>query len=204
MAGDVQAELQGPKNQAWKGRRTALRRAADRREIAERYLRGQRQYIIAEQMDLTPSTVCRDIQFLCKEWIKAALVDFDEAKAQELAKINQLERTYWEGWEASKEAKVTVSRERRIDGVLVTQRQEVRSGIGDPKFLAGINACIAQRCKLLGLDAPIKSQELLYDMTSWPSWALERVASGEPAHLVKAEIEQATIEGSVKMKEIEG
>jgi len=38
---------------------------------------------------------------------------------------------------------------------------------------------------------PQKVDMTQYDMTDWPSWALERVANGEAVHIVKAAIENA-------------
>ncbi len=111
---------------------------------------------IAEKVGLSQSTVCRDIQALQRGWLKDAAGDFDAAKAQELAKIDDLERTYRTAWIRSCEdaetqvAKaVKSSKESRKEATKTTKGQS-----GDPRFLIGVQWCIDRRCKILGIDAP--------------------------------------------------
>lgn len=91
-----------------------------------------------------------------------------------MARIDELERTYWAAWRNSQKPRATTSQERNtgepdtemrvVDGKQVTVevpgkirlkaslRTEERDG--NPTFLAGVGWCIQQRCKLLGLDVP--------------------------------------------------
>lgn len=112
--------------------------AKHRKLIAEYYLHGMYQYEIAEEIGLDQATISRDLKAIQKEWLKSTLRDFDELKAQELAKIDDLEITYRDGWNTSKD----------------------ENTVGDPRFLNGIDRCIERRCKLLGLDAPIKHKDV--------------------------------------------
>lgn len=139
----------------------------DRRvKVAERYLRGVYQADIAKELDVDQSTISRDLTALHKEWMQTALVDINERKAEELAKVDQLEREYWGAWERSKEdAEVeTIEKIGKSNGESVTpdrikqnKRREGQSG--NPAFLSGIQWCINKRCEILGLDAP-KRQEV--------------------------------------------
>jgi hypothetical protein len=130
----------------------------DRYEIARLYLKGELQADIASRLGINQSTVSRDLTFLHKQWIKAAEVNFSEAVAVELQKINNLEIEYWQAWERSMQIKESStakvisdsSGERNEAG---TKQEQM---IGDEKFLAGVRWCIDRRLKLFGLDAPIK------------------------------------------------
>jgi predicted transcriptional regulator len=91
---------------------------------------------IGERLGVTQATVSRDLKALHGEWLQSALRDVDDAKAEELAKIDRLEREYWEQWENSK-----------------TNREGETKGAG-MSYGAGIERCIERRCKILGIEAP--------------------------------------------------
>ncbi len=125
------------------------------------YLHGALQVDIADALGINQSTVSRDLQALHKEWQESALIDVDAAKAQELARVDELERTYWEAWirscedaETATTKAVTVGADKRYEAA--TRRQEQT---GDPRFLAGVQWCIEQRCKIIGLYAPTKQEK---------------------------------------------
>jgi len=140
--------------------RTATKRAADRAVIADRYLRGERQADIAAALGLNQSTVSRDLAALQAEWMARSVEKLDARKAEELARIDALEREYWQAWEASKQPS-TKSTQHAVRGdkgqpvparaVTLTQARE-----GNPAYLAGVLSCIDRRCKILGIDAPEK------------------------------------------------
>ncbi len=128
------------------------------------YLQGIGQVAIAEVIGVSQPTVSADLKHLHRQWQKDAARDINEAKARELAKIDQLERTYWQAWIDSREEKETKTQEqvglavKDADEDATTQRvkrsvrKEKRDG--DPRYLAGVMTCINKRCQLLGLDAP--------------------------------------------------
>ena len=140
-------------------RRDAAQLARDRRRIAEMYLHGVLQADIADELHIDQSTVSRDLKALQDEWRASSLVDINEAKARELARIDELERTYWEGWERSKRDAET-KRSRATDVPGKGRQYEVDTTVegqtGDPRFLDGVQRCIERRCRLLGIDAPSK------------------------------------------------
>jgi len=122
------------------------------------YLRMIPQYKIAEELNLSPATVSRDIRELHEEWKTSRLYDMNEAKRKELARIDVLERQYWEGWELSKQKAHSEADAIAGPGSTVTLHQK-REQFGDPRYLNGIMSCINKRCEILGLNAP-KSLEL--------------------------------------------
>jgi len=134
-------------------RRDVAQLARDRKKIGELYLRGWLQADIAQVLKLNQSTISRDLKALHREWLASALADFSKAKAQELAKIDDLEREYWRAWERSCEDAETVRKEgttKVLDKIVKTAKGQA----GDPRFLSGVQWCIERRCKILGIDAP--------------------------------------------------
>jgi len=152
-------------------KRTQIQIERDRRQIADWYLQGWKQAEIAEKINeddsrdytLTQQMVSYDIGVLVKSWRESGLADIDDAKAQELARINHLEVTYWNAWLRSCEDTETV-RQRGQPGdtpgqVHTSTVERTRKGqAGDPRFLTGIQWCIEQRCKIFGVYATTKVQ----------------------------------------------
>lgn len=135
------------------------------------YLAGKSQSDIAAALNISQPTVSRDIATLIDEWKLRAHEQIDEAKAKELARIDYLEVTYRDAWERSlKEEKRHTTRmggtivrevgsaeERRfIQETPTVQTIQTFERLGDKKFLDGVQWCIEQRCKLLGIDLPTR------------------------------------------------
>lgn len=148
-----------------KADRSASQQERDRREIARLYLQGMYQADIAERLGLSQPTVSRDIQLLIEEWKVERVYDINEAKARELAKVDNLELEYWEAWHRSQEnAEKEVKKQKAVPGkakgasVINQEIQKTSEGqTGDPRFLSGVQWCIERRCLILGVDAPKKS-----------------------------------------------
>ena len=158
--------------------------ARDRKVIAKWYLQGKSQYEIADLVGLSQATISRDLKALHKVWLKSSLVDFGEAKAKELAKIDHLELTYWEAWEASKTS-TTIRGASDSESAIVTQKE----GAGDPAFLAGVERCIKQRVDILGLNSP-KLMGIVDEDFDQAEWANARDARHARAvALLKDDIE---------------
>jgi len=144
-------------------RRSNGQLARDRRRIADLYLQGWLQADIAGEIGISPATVSRDIKALQKDWLASALIDFDKAKAGELAKVDRLEREYWQAWARSCEDAETVTEKARASKGSerpdsVEKTKQAKGQAGDPRFLSGIQWCIEQRCKILGVEAPKKTE----------------------------------------------
>ena len=131
----------------------------DRRRIADLYLQGWTQIDIGEELGINQSTVSRDLVAIQADWLESTLVDFNEAKAQEIAKVDRLEREYWQAWVRSCEDVESITQEgsKSGDNLSVDKVKKTRKGqAGDPRFLAGVQWCIERRCKILGIDAASK------------------------------------------------
>lgn len=124
-----------------------------RRLVADMYLRGTAQYLIAHQVGVHKSQITRDLEFIRREWMASAIRDFDAAKAEQLAKIDRLEQENWDAWERSKAvAEVRTAKTiRDADGERTEASKREEGQVGDPRFLTGVERCIELRCKLLGI-----------------------------------------------------
>ena len=142
--------------------RDPAQRAADRKRIGEMYLQGKLQADIGKELGLDQATISRDLKALHGEWLHSALMDFGEAKSRELAKIDLLEVTYWEAWRRSCEQQESSTTElvKDADGQSKGGRAQLRKepGLGDPRYLQGVQWCIERRCKIIGIDAPIRNE----------------------------------------------
>ena len=173
-------------------KRTSSERYRDMMEIARLYLMG---YTLNEMVKLlqehtgadytlSANTIRLEVDAVRKEWQKSALVDFNEAVNNAMAKIDALEHEYWQAWMRSQVPKQTITKKRTPiparneedgslavdeDGALVYEEQNgepryiqveeserFETSVGNSAFLDGVKWCIDRRIKLLGLDAPQK------------------------------------------------
>jgi hypothetical protein len=130
----------------------------DRAEIAQLYLQGKLQSEIGATLGLSRQQIGYELKAVRQEWLQSSIVDFNAKKAEELARIDHLERNYWAAWESSKKERQTSTTEQVTcaagDRLKAALRKEEQ--VGDPRFLAGVQWCISKRCEILGLDAPKK------------------------------------------------
>jgi hypothetical protein len=132
----------------------------DRSEIARLYLQGLKQYEIGQILDLSRQQIGYDLAAIRKEWLESSLMDFNAKKAEELAQIDCIRCESWAAWEASKEDRETSITEQTSDGEGERLKASIRKvgQTGDPRYLAGVQWCVEQRCKVLGLNAPVETR----------------------------------------------
>jgi hypothetical protein len=139
-------------------KRTKIQIEKDRVKIARWYLQGRPQSEIAEELGVSRPQISYDLRAIRKAWLESSIVDFNEARSRELAKLDLLESTHWDAWLRSISPKKTETaknvvgpKEKPIrDEFFAKEEQQV----GDKRFLDGVAWCIERRCKLFGLDAP--------------------------------------------------
>lgn len=138
--------------------RSATQRAHDLELTARLYLKGNYQADIAKEVGVSVPTIVRDLAEIRQRWLESTLRDFDEAKSQELARIDLVEVEAWQGWTDSRGKNTT----ERIEDKEATQFSgvnkitEIKQLNGDPRYLQVVLGCIERRCKLLGLNEPDK------------------------------------------------
>lgn len=131
-----------------------------RKECAELYLQGWHQTQLAEHFGVNQTTISRDLKAIREDWLQSTVIDFNEAKARELVKLDNLEVKYWEAWERSRLPSDVITKksnhkaEQAAKVLGVTAIRATRDG--DPRFLAGVYKCIEKRIAILGIDAPLK------------------------------------------------
>lgn len=140
-------------------RKVRSARVAQRRAlVAKKYLDGLTQPRIAQELGLAQSTVSEDINALIDGWKRQAEIDVGTRIAEELMRIDHLERRAWEGYAKSclpkKIAKVIKKHDRYNPALFamfsigkVIERPE-----GDVRFLMVVGKCIDLRIRLLRLD----------------------------------------------------
>jgi hypothetical protein len=146
----------------------------DQYKIASLYLKGKPMYQIAEELGLSGPTIGADMKVIQERWMAESTTKLAEAKAIELAKLNNLELEYWSGWERSKEDAVLVVEEESEKGF--KSKKQVRGQAGDPRFLDGIRECVKERCKIIGITRDLT---INIDLNVLPLEYLERVVAGE-------------------------
>lgn len=167
----------------------------DHLEISRLYLQGRTQTEIAEELKkdptrdytLTQQTISRDLRTIQRKWLETSLINFNEKKSIELAKIDTLEREYYREWERSKLSKAKTQTEKsESKGKTKQSAKIVKEDVnGDPRYLQGVQWCIDRRCQLLGLDAPkkmhIAASDVLakFNFDSLTKDQLQRLANGE-------------------------
>lgn len=150
------------------GKRTVGQRENDLVFITDRYVKGYTIKQIKDEINtaregryqLSYEQVYKDIQNIHARWIDSYLVNFDQAKAKELAHIDAVEQEYWAAWRRSQEKIEEVESESIKDqqgkaesgGYQRTRvkKKEIKRD-GSEAYLKGVQWCIEQRCKIMGL-----------------------------------------------------
>lgn len=157
------------------GSRNDFRVLERRTDVARRYLQGEHQPAIARALHVSQPQISQDLKVLRQAWLASALRDFDALKAEQLAKVDEVERAAWAGWARSQEDReITFTQAREGGDLVIDGQRHPRSAqrtanvrkegqAGDPRFLQTIQKCIDQRCAILGLgeeQAAIKTASL--------------------------------------------
>lgn len=146
--------------------RSAEQREADLAFISERLVRGVTQKDIVQQLGavrpykVTLDIIKGDCGELTKRWRYLAIGDIEDHKAEQLARLLELERQAWEAL-----AKLQTGIERTVAKTTkyTAKTRESKSAMrmNDTKdntaaWLKAIQFCIQERSKILGLYAPVK------------------------------------------------
>jgi hypothetical protein len=142
--------------------RRPLEREHNLREVAALYLHGLSQYEIAQRLTVSRQQIGYDLKVLQRRWQESALADFHTKKASELAKVDELERTYWDAWDRSCQVREVTTQEKTQAGEDAAGDMRRKAGFrkeprdGNPEFLRGVERCIELRCKITGAFAALK------------------------------------------------
>jgi len=163
-------------------------------EVASRYVRGMSQWKIGQELGVTQQQISYDLKIIRQRWLESSIRDFDEARAIEVAKIDDMEREFRAAWVRSQQVK-QVTHSRRKEGKDASTEAGVRKEeqAGDPRFADGVLKCIHMRCELLGLNAARKISVLDADGNSYGPFLTE---DDRRNRLLAAFLEQGRAGGS--------
>lgn len=165
----------------YREKRTEAEKARDLEEISSLYLRGKKASEIADELvarhqytGLSAQTIQLELKSLRQMWVQSALINYDEAKAREIARIDELEAAAWDAWNRSW-GKQTITVQEGIEDrfghkddsdeekgrkpTTYTRKRgtsTTKDRFGDPRYLEKIQWCIEERCKILGLHEPTR------------------------------------------------
>jgi transposase-like protein len=133
---------------------------AERRlQVARLYYRGGlSQQKIAKRVKVTQQQVSLDLAAVREQWKQQMGEKLDELKVEQLIKLDMIEAESLRGWRRSlrdaerKRAKIV-----NAEGEARQETEKTSEGqSGDPRFLNEARQCVADRRKMLGMDAPQK------------------------------------------------
>lgn len=142
-------------------KRTRAQRIIDQSKIADLYLAGKEQLEIANVLGVSQQQISHDLKKVKRIWEQSIADRIEAHRAEDLAKIRQLERKYREVYERSLEEFKARTISGKPDGEKLkatSQTIHTENRCGNIRALDGILKCIERRCKLLGLDAPEKRE----------------------------------------------
>jgi hypothetical protein len=143
---------------------------ARRNRVAEEYLRGTPQFVIAQREKVDPSQITRDLEAVQEEWLRSSIQKLDAAKAKELARLDLVEREAWRGWERSEQDRQRTTKERiEAGGPAASGKKANQAGsnrakvsvqtegrLPENEYLRTVLTCVNKRCEILGINAPRK------------------------------------------------
>ncbi len=156
-----------------------------RAKVARLYMAGKLQCDIAQEFEVSQPTISLDLAAVRKEWLEQANAKTEARYAEELAKIDNIERQAWECFEKSCKDGVHVKLTSlqqlmkqpvgagkkgkaeapppKAELVTVSQQTEksVKGQVGDPRFLDRIAWCVETRLKLLGYLKPSDNKTVM-------------------------------------------
>lgn len=159
---ELYSATKGPVDSGKSGPRFTDEQRENRRAIvAERVLQGYSLAAIGRELGITARMVGYDLETIESRWRESSLIDFDEARSKELARLNKVEHEFWMAWERSKLPKNQTSQRTAptragADDMRVSASMRTEERDGDPRFLDGVFKCIERRIRLYGLDQPEK------------------------------------------------
>lgn len=150
----------GAHNAGAKTPRSKAQREADLLALSSLYLQGYTQAEMGERFGVSQSQISLDLKKVYERWRESSVINFDAAKQRELERIDEVERAYWQAWRDSrrdsKKTKKLAIRAGAGETIRGEEANETRSG--NPEYLKGVQWCIEQRCKILGINAPTKTE----------------------------------------------
>ncbi|MCJ7759631.1 hypothetical protein MUP59_00610 [Candidatus Bathyarchaeota archaeon] len=174
----------------------------DRVIVARMYVRGKSQHEMLMTINsmypdrpISSKTINHELQVIRNSWLNSTLVDFNSAKAKELARLDEMEKEAWDAWERSKEKHIRIEYDVADDQVPfsvdkianVTRKRKhkiIEATVGDIRYLTMIESAIKMRCDIFGLFEAKKVQV---------DWRIEAQAAGLDNETIEA-VKERTVQ----------
>lgn len=154
---------------------SAAERQAHLLTVESLYLSGKTQADIASQIGVSQQQISKYLARLQEAWLERMGERLESVKGRELARLDRLEREYWEAWARSclpeqtnvNKAKTTTVEAYTEAGLIEAPALDrewahtERGQVGNPRFLEGVQNCIEMRLRIVGGFAPAKLE--VYD-----------------------------------------
>jgi hypothetical protein len=150
------------------GNRTKGQREYDYDWIGQLYIRGLTPGQIAKKLTeelgrkITAEMVRHDLNKIRDQWLNSAMVSYDEAKAKEVAHIDEVERAAWEGWARSIQDQITETKESVDDtfgkptpenyGAVKTEDFQDQGGGKNEDEQEAIGKAVVDRARIISYD----------------------------------------------------
>ena len=134
-------------------------KARDEVKMTRWYLQGISQDEIAARLGISQTTVSNSLAKYHKRWLKRAEMNFDQWKAEQLAKIDMLELEALLAWEQSK--RVIHSASGGVWDLSEGEETKDMTVPGDVKYWQAAMKCVEMRCRILGIASPDTEEKKL-------------------------------------------
>jgi hypothetical protein len=169
MSDDIDEENEGNISEVGKRKRTPMQRAADALLIEKMLIEGYASHEIADEIArqrpyrITSNQVRNDSKKIRERWKEEAAQYRESSINQELRGLRRQEIEAWTAWEKSKQDGSRQTLTKLSDGTAQGAAKERKSAVkisanGDPAYQRLILEIRRERAKLLGLDAPVRSE----------------------------------------------
>ena len=155
---------------------------ARRMKAWELRLRGYTYERIAKELGISSAAVCKIMQRLTKKYAERHTADIDRVKADQVAAHEEVAFEAFQAWERSKEAAKIFREKKAVDSngqsFGVSERtMESRNQDGDPQYLQVYMKAKENIRKIIGADAPIKSDVRYSELDSLSDDELRKEAA---------------------------
>ncbi len=94
-----QRDKKGPKDKSKGNKQDDDFRVLERRKrVAQMYCEGKTQFEISKATGVTQAMISVDLKTIREAWLATAIMDWDDVKAKELAKLDLVEERMWEAY----------------------------------------------------------------------------------------------------------
>lgn len=157
-----------------------------RKRVAELYLGGWTQWEISKELECHSDTVNTDLKAIQQLWMERSIEAIDRVKAEQLAKVDKVERWATEAYIRSMGVEEIHTESEKNSGEYGSSEKKVvrKQLLGDVRYLQQIESCIKLRCTIMGITDDKKTNINLYNV-NWQEIANVESGAEEIENVIK-------------------